>query len=76
MTAPFKTKLFTAIEILGKEKKHRDTKSIFEYLQKNIRTNILKNQVEENINQMINLNLIFNKQRDQGLDLFYRTTKR
>ena len=36
LTTPFKTKVFTAIEILRKEKKKRpDTKSTFEYLKRN-----------------------------------------
>ena len=35
LTTPFKTKIYTAIEILRKEKKKRpDTKSIFEYLKR------------------------------------------
>ena len=33
LTSPFKTKIYTAIEILPKQKRKRpDTKSIFEYL--------------------------------------------
>ena len=78
MTTPFKTKIFTAIEILRKEKKKRaDTKSIFEYLKKNDETtDISENQVEEYLNQMIKLNLIFNKKTDQGLDSLYKTTEK
>ena len=78
LTTPFKTKIYTAIEILRKEKKKRpDTKSIFEYLKKNDETaNISENQVEEYLNQMIKLNLIFNKKTDQGLDLFYKTNEK
>ena len=75
---PFKTKNFTAIEILRKEKKKRpDTKSIFEYLKKNDETtDISENQVEEYLNRMIKLNLIFNKKTNQGLDSFYKTTEK
>ena len=78
MTTPFKTKIFTAIEILRKEKKKRaDTKCIFEYLKKNDETtDISENQVEEYLNQMIKLNLIFNKKTDQGLDSLYKTTEK
>ena len=78
MTTPFKTKIFTAIEILRKEKKKRaDTKSIFEYLKKNDETtDISENQVEEYLNRMIKLNLIFNKKTNQGLDSFYKTTEK
>ena len=73
----FNTKIFTAIEILFKEKKKcPDTKSIFEYLKKNELTDISEKQVEEYPNQMINLNLIFNKKTDQGLDSFYKTTEK
>ena len=62
LTAPFTTiEIFTVIEILRKEKKKRpDKKSIFEYLKKNETTDISENQVEKHLNQMINLNLIFN----------------
>ena len=69
LTTPFKTKIYTAIEILRKEKKKcPDTKSIFEYLKKNDETtDISQNLVEEHLNQMIQLNLIFNKKPDQGL---------
>ena len=75
-TTPFKTKIYTAIEILHKEKKKRPhTKSLFEYLKKHdVTTDISENQVEEYLNQMIKLNLIFNKKTDQGLDSFYKTT--
>ena len=78
MTTPFKTKIFTAIEILRKEKKKRaDTKSIFEHLKKNDETtDISENQVEEYLNQMINLNVIFNKKTNQGLDSPYKTTEK
>ena len=73
LTTLFKTKIFTAIEILRKEKKKRsNTKSIFDYRKKNETTNISENQVQY-LNQMINLNLIFNKITDQGLDSFYKT---
>ena len=72
----FNTKIFTAIEILCKEKKCPDTKPIFEYLKKNELTDISEKQVEEYPNQMINLNLIFNKKMDQGLDSFYKTTEK
>ena len=73
----FNTKIFTAIEILCKEKKKcPDTKSIFEYLKKNELTDISEKQVEEYPNQMINLNLIFNKKMDQGSDSFYKTTEK
>ena len=75
LTTPFKTKIFTAIEIL-KKKKRPDTKSIFEYLKKNERTGISENQVEEYLNQMINLNVIFNKKTDRGLDSFYKTAEK
>ena len=61
---------------MRKEKKKRpDTKSLFEYLKKNEKTDISENQVEEYLNQMINLNLVFNKKTDQGLDSFYKTTE-
>ena len=40
-----KTKIFTAVEILCKEKKHLDTKSIFEYLKKNETADIFENQL-------------------------------
>ena len=44
LTTPFTTKMFTAIEILRKEKKKRpDTKSIFEYLKKNDTNDISEN---------------------------------
>ena len=78
MTTPFKAKIYTAIEILRKEKKKRpDTKSIFEYLKKNDEiADISENQVEEYLNQMIKLNLIFNKKTDQGLDSLYKTTEK
>ena len=78
LTTPFKTKIYTAIEILRKEKKKRpDTKSIFEYLKKNDEiADISENQVEEYLNQMIKLNLIFNKKTDQGLDSFYKTKEK
>ena len=77
MTTPFKTKLFTAIETFRKEKKKRpDIKSILEYLKKNEITDISENQVEEYLNQMINLNLTFNKKTDQRLDSFYKTTEK
>ena len=63
-------------EILCREKKKRpDTKSIFEYLKKNELTDTSEKQVEYP-NQMINLNLIFNKKIDQGLDSFYKTTEK
>ena len=76
LTTPFKTKVFTAIEILRKEKKERpDTKSLFDYLKKNGKTDISENQVEEYLNQMINLDLVFDKKTDQGLDSFYKTTE-
>ena len=35
---------------------------------------ISENQVEEYLNQMIKLNLIFNKKTNQGLHSFYKTT--
>ena len=70
--SPFKTKFFTAIEILCQEKKkHLDTKSIFEYLKKNE-----TNDISEYLNQMINLNIIFNKKIDQILDSFYKLTEK
>ena len=52
---------------MRKEKKKRpDTKSIFEYLKKNDEiADISENQVEEYLNQMIKLNLIFNKKTTQ-----------
>ena len=72
----FNTKIFTAIEILCKEKKKcPDTTSIFEYLKKNELTDISEKQVEEYPNQ-INLNLIFNKNMDQGFNSFYKTTEK
>ena len=43
-TTPFQHKIFTTIEILLKEKKRPDTKSIFEYLRKKSET--LKNDKE------------------------------
>ena len=63
---------------MRKEKKKRpNTKSIFEYLKKNDEiADISENQVEEYLNQMIKLNLIFNKKTDQGLDSFYKTTEK
>ena len=63
---------------MRKEKKKRpDTKSIFEYLKKNDEiADISENQVEEYLNQMIKLNLIFNKKTNQGLDSFYKTTEK
>ena len=43
LTTQFKTKIFTAIEILRKERRKRpDTKSIFESLKKNDATDILE----------------------------------
>ena len=66
LTTPFQTKIFTAIEILRKEKKKRpNTKSIFDYFGKSSR-----------ISQMINQNLIFNKKTDQGLDSLYKQQKK
>ena len=49
---PFKTKIYTAIKILCKEKKkHPDTKSIFDYIKKNDEiTSISENQVEDYLN--------------------------
>ena len=46
-TTPFKTKIYTAIEVLHKEKKKRPhTKPLFEYLKKNDETtDISENQV-------------------------------
>ena len=78
LTTPFKTKTYTAIEILRKEiTKGPGTKSIFGYLKKNDEiADISENQVEENLNQMIKLNLIFNKKTDQGLDSFYKTIEK
>ena len=78
LTRPFKTKTYTAIEIVREDKKKRpDTKSIFEYLKNNDEiADISENQVEEYLNQMIKLNLIFNKKTDQGLDSFYKTTEK
>ena len=78
LTNPFKTKIYTAIEILRKEKKKRpNTKSKFEYLKKNDEiADISENQVEEYLNQMIKLNLIFNKKTDQGLYSFCKTTEK
>ena len=78
LTSPFKTKIYTAIEILCKEKRKRpDTKSIFAYLKKNDEiADISANQVGQYLNQMIKLNLIFNKKTDQGLDSFYKTTEK
>ena len=73
----FKIKIFTAIEILHKEKKKcPDAKSIFEYLKKNETNDISEKQVEQYLNQMINLNLIFHKKMNQGLDPFYKTTEK
>ena len=74
LTSPFKTNIYTAIEILRKEKRKRpDTKSIFEYLKKNDEiADISENQVQEYLNQK----LIFNKKTDQGLDSFYKTTEK
>ena len=57
------------------KKKCPDTKPIFEYPKKNKTTDISENQVEEYLNQIINLNLFFNKKTDQGLDSFYKTTE-
>ena len=56
MTTPFKTKIYTAIEILRKEKKKRpDAKSIFEYLKKNDEiADLSGNRVEEYLNQLLN----------------------
>ena len=49
LTTLFKTKTFTAIEILRKEKKKRpDTKSVFEYLKKNETTDISETQIFNN----------------------------
>ena len=60
-----------------KKRKRPDTKSIFEYLKKNDEiADSSENQVEEYLNQMIKLNLIFNKKADQGLDSFYKTTQK
>ena len=69
--------LFYSHRNLCKEKKKcPNTKSISEYLKKNELTDISEKQVEEYPNQMINLNLIFNKKMDQGLDSFYKTTEK
>ena len=58
-------------------KKRLDTRSISEYLKKNDETaGISENQVEKYPNQMIKLNLIFNKKADQRLDSFYKTTEK
>ena len=53
MTTPFKTKIYTAIEILLKEKKKRpDAKSVFEYLTKNDEiVDLSENRVEGYLNQ-------------------------
>ena len=48
----FNKKIFTAIEILCKEKECLNTKSIFEYLKKNELTDISEKQVEEYLNQI------------------------
>ena len=72
LTTPFKTKTFKAIEILRKEKKT----SVLEYIKKKETTDISENQVEEHLNEMINLNPIFNKKTKQGLDSFYKTTEK
>ena len=68
LTSPFKTKIYTAIEILREDKrKSPHTKSIFEYHKNNDEiVDISENQVEEYLNQMIKLNLIFNKKTGQG----------
>ena len=51
----FKTKFFTAAEILHKEKKKcPNAKSLFEYIKKNETTDISEKQVEEYLTQMIN----------------------
>ena len=64
MTTSFKTKIYTAIEILRKEKKRPDTKSIFEYLKVNDETaDISENQVEEYLSQMVKLNLFLIKRQ-------------
>ena len=55
--------------------KRPNAKPIFENLKKNETTDISEKQVEEYHNQMINLNPIFNKKTDQGLDSFYKTTE-
>ena len=69
--------IFTAIEILHKEKKKcLNAKSIFEYLKKNETTDISEKQVQECLNQIININLFFNKKTDQGLDSLYKTTEK
>ena len=36
----------------------------------------MKNHIEEYLSQMINLNLIFLKKVDEGLDLFYKTKEK
>lgn len=73
----FTTKIFTATYMLHKEKKKcPNAKSIFEYIKKNETTDISEKQVEEYLNQMINLNLIFNNKTNQGLDPFYKTTEK
>ena len=62
---------------MSKEKKKRpDTQSMFECLKKNETTDILENQLEEYLSQMIILNLIFNKKKNQGLDSFYKTLEK
>ena len=58
------------------KKKRTDTKSIFEHLKKDETTGTLQNQIEEYLNQMSNLNLIFNNKTDQGLVGFYKTTEK
>ena len=61
-TTPFKTHVFARIEVLRKEKKkHPNTKSISEYLKKNETSDISGNEIEEYLNQIIDLNLFFNK---------------
>ena len=62
----FKTNIFTATEMLHKEKKKcPNSKSIFEFIKKNETTDISEKQAEEYLNQMINLNLIFNNKTNQ-----------
>ena len=49
---------------------------MFECLKKNETTDILENQLEEYLSQMVILNLIFNKKKNQGLDSFYKTLEK
>ena len=69
--------IFQAIDIIrNKKRKRPDTKSLFEFIKKNDNSNITESQLNDSIDKLIELKLIYNKKTDQGLDSFYKTTEK